>query len=149
MSIDDKVNGTEHSSTSSLQNYLNQLLPQGSIRRNYVVDTLAVWSFYNPPFALMEYCWAGLNGEEVLKARLMAITLQATTTRLIYAPLRQWWADIWKADYTSSKFKKWIVDTTGFMMYQIPVYTATLLVAGANESEIKKALPARIILGIL
>ena len=87
-----------------------------------------------------------MESEEVLKSRLYSLGVQALVMRP-YAKYREWWAQYWDVDKESSKLKKWGVDTSATVLYQIPVYAAILYGSGASMDEAAVALPCGVAIG--
>lgn len=114
--------------------------------KNYVVDTSASWMFYMPSLAASEYFIAKMEPLEVVKSRLFAMGVHALVMRP-YGKVRQWWADRWNADEHSSKLKKFAVDTSASVLYQIPVYSAILYFSGVSLEEAAVALPSGLAIG--
>lgn len=120
----------------------------GSFLRNYAVDTSATIGFYTPIMAAIEHFAAGMDSEEVLKSRLFAAAYHLAFARP-YGKFRQQWADLWDADETSSKTKKYCMDTSAMILIQTPVYSAILYLSGASLQEIAVALPVGLTIGAL
>ena len=104
---------------------------QASFIRKYTVDTTAAWMFYTPIMASIEKFIAGMDNKEVLKSRLFAAAYHAIFMRP-YGKFREWYAKKWKADPDSSRFKKFLVDTSAMILVQTPSYSAILLLSGAS-----------------
>ncbi|MBS3170116.1 L-alanine exporter AlaE [Candidatus Woesearchaeota archaeon] len=64
-----------------------------------------------------------------------------------YGLFRQYWADSWKTDPTSSATKKLIVDTTAHFCFQLPFYSVILYVSGTSLREGITALIAGLTIG--
>lgn len=114
--------------------------------KNYLVDTSCSLMFYTPLLGSMEYFWAGMEPEEVLKSRVGSVLFHLTVARL-YGVYRHWYAGLWKADMDSSRAKKRFVDTSAMLSFQIPTYSAILYYSGASWKEMAVALPTGLLLG--
>lgn len=114
--------------------------------KNYVVDTTSSWVYWTPLMAMDELFISGMDGEEVLKSRLVAIGMGLIVARP-QAIFRQYWADLWKADGDSSKLKKFIVDTTAQMAWQAPLYSTILYFSGVSWDEGTTALATGLVIG--
>ncbi len=115
--------------------------------KDYLVDTSASWVFYTPLMALEEAAIAGMEPNEVIKSRLAGIAVQSLVMRP-YGKFRQGWANYWGANESSSKLKKTLIDTSSSVLYQLPVYSSILALAGASFDEICVALPLGLVIGI-
>ncbi len=139
------------SENSGLEETLGERLnAEGKVSafRNYVVDMTAAWGFYTPLMASVEYFAAGMESEKVLKSRLMAAAYHAVLMRP-YGKFRQWWADYWNVDYTSHPLKKFAIDTSAMIIFQVPSYSGILYLAGASLNEVLVALPVGLTVGVL
>lgn len=159
MSDSDKLEQRIGTGDTSLESALEDkvgvspLVPESTLYsvsalRNYVVDTTAALGFYTPLMASAEYFVAGMEPEKVLKSRLMAAAYHAIMMRP-YGKFRQWWADYWHADHTSHPLKKFAVDTSATILFQVPAYSTILYLAGASLKEVLVALPVGLTIGAL
>ena len=113
---------------------------------NILVDVSAGWLFYLPIVASIEKFVVGMENEEVLKARGLAMGVHGVFLRP-YGKFRGWWAKKWDVNSESSSFKKFLVDTTALMLYQIPTYSSVLYLSGASFEEGATALPLGLAVG--
>ena len=139
------IGGVERENQESDLSTYNKFI---SFAKNYAVDTSAFLGFYTPIMASLEYFIAGMESKEVLKSRIYASGYHLLFSRP-YGKFRQWYADLWHADYNSSKRKKLLVDTSAMIMTQTPVYSAILYLSGASLKEIAVALPTGLTVGML
>ncbi|MET4103504.1 hypothetical protein ABIE58_002946 [Roseovarius sp. MBR-78] len=113
--------------------------------RSYFVDTAATVTFFTVVAALSEFLIAGMDPRQVLIARLIMIPIMMVTARP-YGLWRDWF-------FSKTRPKRWIAtvacDIIAFIIFQVPVYVATLALAGATASEIVAAVSASIVFMIL
>ena len=113
--------------------------------KSYFVDTAATVVFFTIIAAASELVIAGMEAKQVLIARLIMIPVMMITAR----PYGLW------RDCFFSKFRpqRWmtnvVCDIVAFITFQVPVYVATLIVAGATTSEIGAAVSASVVFMIL
>lgn len=115
--------------------------------RDYVIDTTSSIVFFTPIMALMEYFIAGMTGSAVLTSRIIAIVIGVLLAR-VYGIFREWWAAYTKTNRESSKERKFIVDTSARVLFQLPTYPVFLFIAGASVHQVLIALPTGIAIGI-
>jgi hypothetical protein len=110
--------------------------------RKYLVDTSANMLVYSPMMAVQEHYLAGMDWDEVGKSRLMALGAQLFAGRA-YGIFRNYWVKkVWKSNAEESGMKKYMVDTTGMLVFQTPLYAGILGVSGASLDEFGAALLA-------
>jgi hypothetical protein len=114
--------------------------------KEYLVDTSASVTFYTPIMASMEYLVAGMELPEVLTSRIAAASLHLVTSRP-FGKFREWYAGKWNADVNSSSTKKFLVDTSALLLYQILLYSSILACSGASLEEAVVALPTGLMIG--
>jgi len=113
--------------------------------KGYFVDTTATVVFFTIVAAASELFVAGMDPKQVLTARLIMIPVMMITAR----PYGLW------RDWFFSKFRpqRWMAsvacDIGAFLTFQVPVYVFTLVVAGANASEIGAAVSAAVVSMVL
>jgi hypothetical protein len=113
--------------------------------KSFFVDTAATVVFFTIIAAASELVVAGMDAKQVLTARLIMIPVMMITAR----PYGLW------RDWVFSKFRpqRWmtnvVYDIVAFITFQVPVYVANLIVAGATTSEIGAAVSASIVFMIL
>ena len=113
--------------------------------KNYFIDTAATITFFTVIAALSELLIAGMNPTQVLIARLIMMPIMMVTARP-YGLWRDWF-------FSKTRPQLWLTNLVGdiiaFITFQVPVYVATLALAGANASEIAAAVSASIVFMIL
>ena len=113
--------------------------------KSYFVDTAATVTFFTVVAALSELLIAGMGPTQVLIARLIMIPVMMVTARP-YGLWRDWF-------FSKTRPQRWLTNLVGdiiaFITFQVPVYVATLALAGANASEIAAAVSASIVFMIL
>lgn len=112
-------------------------LDRTAIRR-FVVDTIATIVFFTTVATFSERVIAGLDWSEVLITRAIMLPVMVLTGRA-YGLWRDWLLRGSGARHTVSRT---VVDTVAFLLFQIPVYGATLAVAGANLAQTSLAISA-------
>lgn len=115
--------------------------------RNYVVDTTAAWLYWTPLMTVTETI-SGMESEEIFKSRLMSLCVHAFLGRP-NGMFRQYWANTWNADAESSPLKKFAVDTSAQVCFQVPIYSTMLYFSGASFKEGITALTTGVAVGIL
>ncbi|MEK6908472.1 MAG: L-alanine exporter AlaE [Nanoarchaeota archaeon] len=106
---------------------------------NYAVDVSAGLMFYNPIMALGEYAITGMDGPEVLKARMGASVAQMICMRPS-GMLRNVSAKHFNLTKESPWYQKMTSDVASILALQIPAYSLALYNAGASTGEWAKAL---------
>ena len=113
--------------------------------KSYFIDTAATITFFTVVAALSELLIAGMNPTQVLIARLIMMPVMMVTARP-YGLWRDWF-------FSKTRPQRWRTNVGGdiiaFITFQVPVYVATLALAGANASEIAAAVSASIVFMIL
>jgi|TARA_B110000977_G_C10833347_1_gene398993 hypothetical protein len=113
--------------------------------KSYFIDTAATITFFTVIAALSELLIAGMNPTQVLIARLIMMPVMMVTARP-YGLWRDWF-------FSKTRPQRWLTNVVGdiiaFITFQVPVYVATLALAGANASEIAAAVSASIVFMIL
>ncbi|MBL4645821.1 MAG: L-alanine exporter AlaE [Hyphomicrobiales bacterium] len=102
--------------------------------RKYLIDSFAALSFFTVFATLSELLVAGMDWHQVFLARLMAIPAMLLTSRP-YGLWRDWIFARCNADQRSI-LARIFIDMIAFMSFQIPVYVAILVFAGANLDQI-------------
>lgn len=100
--------------------------------RLLIIDTIATIIFFTVVATFTELVIAGMEPREVLTTRLIMIPMMVLTGRPYSA-----WRD-WTFQKTKPKnaVMRIVVDVIAFMSFQLPVYAVTLVVAGADTTEI-------------
>ncbi|MEO1273858.1 MAG: L-alanine exporter AlaE [Pseudomonadota bacterium] len=97
-----------------------------------VVDTLSTIVFFTGVAAFSEYVIAGMDPDEVLATRLIMIPLMILTGRP-YGLWRDW---VFRRASPRTGLGRLVADAGAFVTFQLPIYVATLIVAGADIREI-------------
>jgi hypothetical protein len=115
--------------------------------RVWLVDTLAALVFFTLVATLSERLVAGLGWDQVLAARLTAVPAILLTGRPY-----GWWRDrvfVRLGAQAAGAWRRGAVDTLAFVSFQVPVYVAILLVAGATTGQIAAAAGSAVVLMLL
>ncbi len=129
---DGEIKTTEHHS-----------LPTYSPLKEYLVNTSATSLFFNPLFGVIEY-FSGMETKQILYSRAIARGIHFTISKP-YAAFRQKVASWMGADYSSSHFRKYAVDTTAMIVTSLPLYSIQLYFAGAPLKAMAVALPSALL----
>ncbi len=113
--------------------------------KKYAVDTTSSWLYWTPIMSVTEH-FSGMEAKEILTSRLLGIGLGLFVARP-YGRFREYWADQWDADATSSQRKKLLVDTSAHLCFQIPCYSTMLYFSGASLEEGLTALATGVAVG--
>lgn len=105
--------------------------------RRYWADTTALIIVSTLGAGFVELVIAGLAPGQVLSARLLAIPVCLLTARP-YGMYRDI-VFIRGGGPTGGRARRLVLDTLAFMSFQIPLYVAILLYAGATPGEILRA----------
>lgn len=105
--------------------------------RRTIVDTVTTVVFFTFVASVTELFIAGMAPAQVLVTRLVMIPLMIATARP-YSTWRDWFFVRTRPTVTWSKT---LIDTIAFVVFQLPIYMATLLWAGASWAEISTLLP--------
>lgn len=139
-----EVPNLEHIISSYYQKYKE---PVHTFFKKYLIDVTASWTFYIPVMAEAEYFIIGLEPLQVFYSRTFATAIGAITMRP-YGVFREWWKKKWQITKESSPFKKFVVDTSAMLIFQIPTYSTILYSVGESPKEIAVALPPAALIGI-
>jgi hypothetical protein len=126
---------------------LEEITFSESLKR-YAVDTFAGITYFQPLLGINEYFISGMDEKEVLKSRLTGLFISLLINRP-YGKFRQYWAELWDTSTESSKLRKYLVDSSALVMFQLPLYFGALKISGADNDEIIRALPIGISLGLI
>jgi hypothetical protein len=113
--------------------------------KSFIVDTTASIIFFTIVAGFSELFVAGMDLQQVLAARLIMIPVMVATGRP-YGVWRDWLISKLQPGRSSTKT---IVDIIAFLNFQVPVYLATLAVAGASAVEMGAAVSAAIVFMVL
>jgi hypothetical protein len=97
-----------------------------------VIDTVASVVFFTLIAAATELFIAGMAWREVLVTRLIMVPVMVLTGRP-YGIWRDWCFKITKP---AAYWLETLTDCLAFMTFQLPIYAATLAIAGASGEEI-------------
>lgn len=111
----------------------------------FVVDTVVTVTFFTLVAGMTELFIAGMELHQVVVARLLTIPVMVLTGRP-YGVWRDW---VFVRTNPKQKLTTVLVDIIAFLTFQVPVYVATLIVAGARASEIQAAVSAAILFMVL
>ena len=104
--------------------------------RNYAIDTSAKVVGYAPIMAAME-AYNGLDGEQILKARVMSAIVDIGVAR-VYGKTR----DVVRKKFKAEKgpIRSYLADTLSMIGVYTPVYGAILTLNGVEPEQIGSAL---------
>lgn len=114
------------------------------MRRAAAVDTLAAVVFFTVIAAATEYLVAGLSPGQVLVSRTARFPVLVLTGRP--------WRDMIltrTGALRGGRAAMLVVDTAAFLSFQVPLYGAILLIAGASGTQMAAALTAATIAMLL
>ncbi len=117
----------------------------GRAMKRLLVDTSVTILFFTAVASFTELVIAGMALETVLLTRLIMMPVMILTGRP-YGLYRDWWMMCVPNGSTSVRT---MIDIVAFLSFQVPVYVATLLFAGARWSEIVTAVSSAFILMVL
>ncbi|RBW42777.1 L-alanine exporter AlaE [Psychromonas sp. B3M02] len=100
--------------------------------RCFIIDTVATVVFFTLLAASTELFIAGMDPYEVLVTRLIMIPMMVVTAR----PYGIWRDFLFKAAKPTTGWGNTLVDSLAFMIFQVPIYVLTLVIAGADSKEI-------------
>ena len=99
------------------------------------VDTITTLFFFTLIAAFTELVIVGMEPLQVLTTRLIMVPVMVLTGRP-YGVWRDW---IFVRISPKYRLSRVVVDVVAFLSFQVPVYAATLAIAGANTSEMVTA----------
>lgn len=111
----------------------------------FIIDTLATIVFFTTVASFSELVIAGMDLSEVLTTRLVMVPVMIVTGR----PYTRWRDWLLSRLRPQGRIGLALTDITAFLLFQVPVYGATLLVAGASLSEALIAIGAAVVFMIL
>ncbi|PVB60805.1 L-alanine exporter AlaE [Labrenzia sp. 011] len=113
--------------------------------RTSIIDTIATIVFFTVFATFSELVIAGMDLSSVLTTRLVMIPVMIATGRP-YTVWRDWlFSQVQPRGYFSAA----AADIAAFLVFQVPVYGATLMIAGASASEALFAIGSAIVLMVL
>jgi hypothetical protein len=113
--------------------------------KSYFVDTAATVLFFTVIAALSELVIAGMDPIQVLTARMIMMPVMMVTAR----PFGLWRDWFFLKFRPRKRMTNFFCDIIAFITFQVPVYVATLVVAGASTAEIGAAVSSSIVFMIL
>src|SRR5262245_23237258 len=116
---------------------------RGVPMRKFLADTVALVIFSTLIGLALELVIAGMTLAQSLQARVTSVPVQLLTARP-YGIFRDWVFRISGAD-KAGRVRRAIADIGAFVAFQIPVYAAILLLAGARLSQVAAACSSAII----
>lgn len=113
--------------------------------RILIIDTLTTIIFFTIVATFSELIIAGMEPSKVFATRLLMVPIMILTGRP-YTGWRDW---LVRRLQPQNRWSAALVDTTAFLSFQAPVYTATLLIAGADPGEISAAIGSAVVFMII
>ena len=113
--------------------------------RLFIVDTIATIAFFTVVATLSELLIAGMEPTEVLTTRLLMVPIMVATGRP-YTGWRDW---LTARVSPNGPLGAMLTDTAAFLLFQVPIYGATLLFAGASVNEALAAIGSAIVFMVL
>lgn len=104
----------------------------------FLVDTFALVVFSTVAGALTEYFIANLTIAQVVQTRIVALPVIIATARP-YGIYRDWLQEKFKSTSDPGAIRATLQDMFAFVSFQVPVYAANLLIAGASLTQILAA----------
>lgn len=111
----------------------------------FIVDTVATIVFFTAVATFSELVIAGMELSEVLTTRLVMVPVMIMTGR----PYTRWRDWLLNRVQPQGRISATLTDITAFVLFQVPVYGATLMIAGANAIEALIAISSAIVFMIL
>lgn len=113
--------------------------------RVFIVDTLATVVFFTAAATFSELVVAGMTPVEVLTTRLVMVPIMILTGR----PYTRWRDWLLRRIRPQRRLAVVATDIAAFLAFQVPVYGATLLIAGASAREAFVAILSAVVFMIL
>ena len=110
----------------------------------FIVDTLASVLFFTAVATFSELVIAGMEPMQVLLARTIMVPVMVLTGR----PYGMWRDRVFMFLRPGTRVSRIATDIIAFIMFQMPIYVATLLVACAGREEVLAAVSSAIVLMI-
>ena len=110
----------------------------------FIVDTLASVLFFTAVATFSELVIAGMEPMQVLLARTIMVPVMVLTGR----PYGIWRDRVFMFLRPGTRVSRIATDIIAFITFQMPIYVATLLVAGAGREEVLAAVSSAIVLMI-
>lgn len=99
------------------------------------MDTSSRILFYVPIIGVWEKFGAGMENEEVIKSRSMAVLINAMGVSKLHTTCRKYLAKLTKTDEDSSQRRKKLVDFTSGFIVGLSSYSAVLYLADVSLQE--------------
>ncbi|MCR9147018.1 MAG: L-alanine exporter AlaE [Rhodobacteraceae bacterium] len=109
--------------------------------RLVLVDTLATVIFFTIVATFSERVLAGMEWRQVLVTRAVMIPVMVLTAR----PYSAWRDMLFARLRPIRRMGRILLDVAAFLSFQVPVYVATLVVAGADRAEILTSVGSAIV----
>lgn len=113
--------------------------------RLFIIDTAATVIFFTLVATFSELVVAGMAPGEVLTTRLLMVPVMIVTGRP-YTGWRDW---LHHQIRPKRRLGAALTDIAAFLSFQVPVYGATLMIAGASPREAAVAILSAIVFMIL
>ncbi len=113
--------------------------------RTFAIDTIATIVFFTTFATFSELVIAGMEWTEVLTTRLVMVPVMVLSGRPY-----TWWRD-WLLSRVrpQGQISLILTDVCAFLVFQVPVYGATLMLAGASVKEALLAIGSAIVFMII
>lgn len=111
----------------------------------FFIDTMGTVVFFTIVAGLTELFIAGMEPGQVLIARLITIPVMILTGR----PYGLWRDALFSRFQPQGRIANVATDIVAFLLFQVPVYITTLMIAGASLPEIQAAVSAAIVFMIV
>ena len=108
-----------------------------SAMRRFLADTFALVAFSTVAGMFVELVIAQMTLTQSVRARVTAIPITLATARP-YGVFRDWVFRLTGAN-TGGEVRRALADIGAFVAFQVPVYAAVLLLAGANLRQVAVA----------
>lgn len=113
--------------------------------KGFIIDTFATIVFFTIIAGLTEFFIAGMALQQVILARAIMIPVMILSGR----PYGLWRDRVFRFVQPKTTAMRVLADIGAFLVFQVPVYVCTLLIAGATVSEIQAAVAAAILFMVL
>jgi len=107
----------------------------------FAIDTLTTVVFFTIVAGLTELLIAGMEPHQVLIARAITVPVMVITGR----PYGIWRDMVFRVLRPKARLTVIFADIAAFLIFQVPVYVATLRIAGASWPEVQTAVGAAIL----
>lgn len=111
----------------------------------FFIDTMGTVVFFTIVAGLTELFIVGMEPRQVLIARLITIPVMILTGR----PYGLWRDALFSRFQPQGHIANVATDIVAFLLFQVPVYVTTLMIAGASLPEIQAAVSAAIVFMIV